>query len=314
VTDVDLLRFINREKSPQPHTVTTAYGRLIAVLREASDSKACQLVLNEHLADISRWITTGVVDGINAAAALFVCHSLLAANQALGREGGLRISGFVLQLSMSPLQWAEALKVMSAGRENGGEDDQDVLRLDRFPTAVLDFLFKRGESDILREIFHGARQALDTAARQAMSNAKDYDSWSVDLAVMAAYLTLRKWLPLMIPLEDDGAARPTGRIELSKAANGDLAGGRFIPPPEQENPVLVHLFPREEIDALHRKEAYAAECFAHLYTAVMSGDISPEHQKKVADEYARRVAISKLDARQWLALGKSRFEIAPYIS
>jgi hypothetical protein len=51
-----------------------------------------------------------------------------------------------------------------------------------------------------------------------------------------------------------------------------------------------------------------------LYTAVMSGDISPEHQKKVADEYARRVAISKLDARQWLALGKSRFEIAPYIS
>jgi hypothetical protein len=223
----------------------------------------------------------------------------------------------VLQLSMTPLQWAEALKAMAAGAENGKAEDQDVLRLDRFPATVLNFLFKRGERDILREIFHGARQALDSAARQAMSSAGDFDSWSIDLGVMAAYLTLRRWLPLMIPLEnnseDDGAVRPAGRIELQKTEDGDITGGRFIPPREEENPALVHLFQREEIDTLRRKEAYAAECFAHLFTSVTNGYISSQHQQKVADDYAQRAAISKLDARQWLALGKSRFEIAPYI-
>ncbi|MBI2732945.1 MAG: hypothetical protein HYX44_06520, partial [Aquabacterium sp.] len=104
-----------------------------------------------------------------------------------------------------------------------------------------------------------------------------------------------------------------GRIELQAGPEGQVEGGRFVAPPQEDHPILSWLFSPEEIDTLHRREAYAAECFAHLFTSHFGGMITPQHQQEVAEDYARRAAENRLDARQWLALGKSRFEIAPYV-
>ena len=136
---------------------------------------------------------------------------------------------------------------------------------------------------LLREIFRGVRYAIDDVAQRAMHDARDFDSWLADLALLATYLTMRRWLPV------------TGEVE------------------REQNQILGYLFERDEIETLRRKEAFAAECFAHLFTSVLSGCTTPEHQEQIAAEYHRREVESRLDARQWLALGKSRFQIAPYV-
>ncbi len=193
--------------------------------------------------------------------------------KAFGREGGLRILGFVIQLTMNEAQWAEALKAMSADRVGGDDNDKEVLRIDQFPGTVLAFLVKKGEFDILREIFRLVRLSIDGVARRAMLNARNFDRWIEDLVLLMAYLTMHRWLPLT--LETDGVAEESGsRIELNTAG-----GGRF----------------------------------AHLFASVLGEHITPKHQQNMAKEYTRRETESRLDARQWLALGKSRFEIAPYI-
>jgi hypothetical protein len=307
---VDLLRFLDPDlvfalaDSPQPEPVTASFGRLVAALQKAEDVNVWEHTMDGYMDKARIWITTGLIDGFSAASALFVGYALLAGYRASGREGGAHILGFVIQLSMSEAQWAVVMKAMAD--DGVGGDDNHVLRIHQFPKTLLTHLIRRGKRDILREIYRIARLAIDNAARRAMRDADVFNSWLGDLAVLAAHLIMRHWLPLMIPAA--GAAEQGGKIELFEDG-----GGRYIKPPQDENPILVHLFERDEIETLHRKEAYAAECFAHLFASVAGGYVTPEHQQEMAEEYTRRATESRIDARQWLALGKSRFEIAPYL-
>jgi hypothetical protein len=307
---VNLLRYMESEPSPQPEVVTATFKRLCTRLRDA-DSLGWEKAIHDHIAETRDWITTGLVDGINAGGAVFVAHALQAGYRALGREGGARVLGWVLQLSLTQAEWAGALKAMAAGEAGGrSEEADDVLRLGGFPTQLLGSLVRRGQHDILRELFR-TRLEIDDVARRAMEGAHDFESWVGDLAVLAAYLTARRWLPLRVAI--DGATDRRGEIELHTTDGGGITGGRFVPPEEMENPILAQLFESSDIQTLHRKEAYAAECFAHLFTSVVSGFVTTEHQHKACVEYAARASQSRIDAREWLALSKSRFEVAPYL-
>lgn len=306
----DLLNYIQLEDHPQPDELTAAFKSLFMALRQAPDAQAWAPAIDTYMAQAQSLIGQGLLHGWNAAGAMFVGQSLAAGLRANGREGGLRILGFVIQLSMSEAQWAAAQQVMKADRANA--QDSAVLRVADFPRTVLEYLFKHSDRDILREIYTGARFAIDDAAQSAMKDATSFEDWQARLGVLAAYLTLRRWLPLKVKAE--GASEDHGgRIELQAGADGQVEGGRFVAPPQEDHPILAWLFSAEEIENLHRREAYAAECFAHLFASHFGGMITPEHQKEVAEDYARRAADNRLDARQWLALGKSRFEIAPYL-
>ncbi|MEB3334354.1 MAG: hypothetical protein VKP70_05155 [Cyanobacteriota bacterium] len=77
-----------------------------------------------------------------------------------------------------------------------------MLRLDQFTESVIGYLLKKAEFDLLRELYRDARLALDRVARAAMQEAKDFDGWIGDLALLVANLTMRRWLSLPIDGED----------------------------------------------------------------------------------------------------------------
>lgn len=306
----DFLNYIQLNDHPQPDELTGAFKSLFMALRQAPDAEAWRPAIETYMAQAQSLIGQGLLHGWNAAGALFVGQSLAAGLRANGRDGGLRILGFVIQLSMSEAQWAAAQQAMKADR--AGAQDSTVLRVADFPRTVLEYLFKRSDRDILREIYQGARFAIDGAAQSAMKDATSFEDWQARLGVLAAYLTLRRWLPLKVKAE--GASEDQGgQIELQAGPDGNVETGRFVAPPQDDHPILAWLFNQDEVDTLHRREAYAAECFAHLFASHFGGLITPAHQQEVAEDYARRAAENRLDARQWLALGKSRFEIAPYL-
>lgn len=282
----DLLNYIQLEDHPQPDELTSAFKSLFMALRQAPDAAAWTPAIDAYMAQVHALIGQGLLHGWNAAGALFVGQSLTAGLTAKGRDGGLRILGFVIQLSMSEAQWAAAQHAMKA--EGADAPGSAVLRVADFPRTVLEHLFKRGERDILREVYMGARFAIDGAAQSAMKDAASFEDWQARLGVLAAYLTLRRWLPLKVKAED---------------ASDDQA----------DHPMLSWLFNSKEINTLHQREAQATECFNHLFSSHFGGMITPQHQQEVAEDYARRAAENRLDTRQWLALGKSRFEIAPYV-
>lgn len=309
----DLLDYIELGQHPQPDELTAALKRLFMALRQVSDAPDWAAPVETYMAEARRLIGHGTVTGWNAAGALFVGHALTSALAVKGRPGGLIILGFVLQLSMTEAQWQGYLHAMKADKGPATGADSDVLRVGDFPRVILEYLFKRSERDILRSLYQGTRQAIDSAAQQAMKDATDFADWQARLGVLAAYLTLRRWMPLRVNAPQAEGQDASARIELQQDEAGRTAGGQFVPPPQDDHPILAWLFDATEIEALHRREAYAAECFAHLFTAHFGGMITEAHQQEVAAEYARRAAQSKLDARQWLALGKSRFESAPYL-
>lgn len=306
----DLLNYIQLEDHPQPDELTNAFRRLFVALRQAPEVADWSAAIETYMVEAKGLIGLGLLHGWNAAGALFVGEALAAGLRAKGREGGLRILGFVIQLSMSEAQWQGAQQAMKADRPGG--EESAVLRVADFPRTVLEYLFKRGDRDLLREIYQGARFAIDDAAQNAMHEATSFENWQARLGVLASYLTLRRWLPLKVKAE--GAPEEGGRIELQLGQHGDVETGRFVAPPQEVHPMLAWLFNAEEINTLNQHEAFAAECFAHLFTSHFSGMLTAERQKELAEEYGQRAAQSRLDARQWLALGKSRFEIAPCLN
>ena len=307
---VELRRLIDLEESLQPDPVTVAFRGLCTTLGSADQPGTWNHVLKTNALQTRGWITTGILHGFNAVGALFVDHALSAAYSTLGREAGLRILGFVFQLSLSEAEWSQNLEAFAADGV-AFEADRGVLRLGRFPDTVLAYLARRGNREILRELFLGSSRTIEGVARAAMRDAPDFDTWTEDLSILAAHLAMRRWLRLRV----DGQDRSEVERESQPATAVDDAhsGGRFSMPPQDENPLLTQLIERAEIDELHRKEAFAAECFAHLFSAVLCGCVTADYQQSTAEEYVRRATANRLDARQWLALGKSRFQLAPYL-
>lgn len=236
----DLLNYIQLEDHPQPDELTDAFRRLFMALRQAPEVADWSAAIDAYMVEAKGLIGLGLLHGWNAAGALFVGEALAAGLRAKGCEGGRRILGFVIQLSMSEAQWQGAQQAMKADRPAG--EKSAVLRVADFPLTALEYLFKRSDRDLLREIYQGARFAIDGAAQNAQREAGSDEDRQARLGVLAAYLTLRHWLPLKVKAED-------------------------APPPQEVHPMVSWLFNAEEIDILNRHEALAAESFAHLFTS-----------------------------------------------
>lgn len=285
----DLLNYIQLDDHPQPDELTRALRQLFMAVRQATDVTAWRTAIDTYMTEAKRQTGTGLLHGWNAAGTLFVGEALAAGLRAKGPDGGKSILGFVIQLSMSEAQWKATQQAIQADAAGAGA--ATVLRVADFPSTVMEHLFKRGEREILREIYLGARFAIDGVAQSAMREASSFEDWQAHLGVLATYLTLRNWLPLVAKAEGDAA-----------------------PPLQGVHPMLTWLFNAEEISELHQHELSAADFFSHLFSSHVNGMITAERQKDMAEEYAQRAAQDSRDAQQWLAEGKRRFELAPYLN
>jgi hypothetical protein len=146
-----------------------------------------------------------------------------------------------------------------------------------------------------------------------MRDAKTFDEWHGHLLLLAAHFSLRRLMPLTIPADSESEQR-AGQIRLTADVDGNFTGAHFVAPSQIDNPWLKHLFNSEEVQQLKRKEAYASECFAHLFTSLAMERISEEGQEKQKAELQERSEVSRLDAREWLARSKAKFEAAPYLT
>lgn len=288
----DLLNYLQLEDHPQPDDLTQAFKRLFMAQRQSADAASSHEAIDAYMAQVKAQIGTGVLHGWNAAGALFVGEALAAAWRAKGSEGGKAILGFVMQLSMSEAQWAMTQQAIQSDAK--AKDAREVLRVAHFPPTVLEHLFKRGERDILREIYQGTHGAIDAALQRAMHEPHNFEEWQAHLGVLAAYLTLRRWLPI------------NASAESKESANSSTK--------PQRHPMVAWLFNAAEISALEQQDTFAANCFSHLFDAHFGGLITQERQQEVAQDYAQRLAQDTLDAHRWLNEGKGRFEIAPYLS
>lgn len=303
------MSFLVLEPASQPEWMTE---QLRAILRPLTDVHTEEAWMRE-VADLREktetWIGAGTLTGPAAAPTLFLVHALEAAWAAEGKAGAAIVLGFAIQMTLSNDDWSRFLAATEANGASGDGADDGPLRIGLFPARLLDYLIKRRRLSIIRELYRLVHPSVDGLARRAMRESRDFDAWISDLANLAAHLVMRRWLPLTIAEESAGP----GKIELFAGDDSEIVGGRFVAPPHTDNPFLAHLFDEAEILTLHRREAYAAECFAHLYSSVMAEWTTSKHQDEMTAEYHRRMAQSSLDARQWAALGKSRFKLAPYI-
>ncbi|HEX5357396.1 MAG TPA: hypothetical protein VFW93_14375 [Aquabacterium sp.] len=271
----DLLNYIELAAHPQPDELTQALRRLFMALRQAADAPAWTDAVDVYMTDARRLTGSGLLHGWNAAGALFVGEALYAGLRTKGLVGGQPILGYLIQLSMTEAQWQATRQTMQTAPANaqGGQ----VLRVADFPRTWLEHLFKRGEREILRGIYQGAYQAIHDATQEAMVGPVDLASWQARLGILAACLTLRRWLPL-----------------------------------QPGHAMLTWLFNAEEIDRIQQQEAQAEALFGHLFAAHFGGMITAEHQQEVAQQYAQRLAEDPVQAAQWRQDGQSRFEVAPY--
>jgi hypothetical protein len=306
----ELTAYFDLAKAEQPNWLTEEFSSLCRILSNAHADDAWFHGVRAFRAQVDYWVTTGKIAGNSAASVLFIADALEVARAADGGAGGYTVLGYVLELTLSQAQWSNFLKVAAADGVVSGEGDDEPMRLPRFHDQVLIHFAKRARFAVIRDLYRLVRFRIDEIARRAMRSAKDFDSWVGDLALLAAHLTLRRWLPLT---EDKEGESGGGTIEIAMGNDGNATGARYVGRPQIDLAILAKLFDSQEIQTLHRKEAYAAECFAHLFNSIYSGCVTEDHQKELYEEYHRRAEQDWVGARQWLALGKSRFTIAPYL-
>ena len=282
---------------------------------EARDAEAWSATLDGLRARLDAAIVAGRVGGTTAGAIAGIPDVLEAAWRGEGRDGGTFVLGHLLQITLTDAQWQQFLAASGTPGAGGAPETGGAgpLRLGGFLDAVMIHCLRRQRLALPRALYFQVYERIDALARDAMNRPADFDSWHAALVRLAAHLSLRRLLPKTI-----GASPGDPPVEVPEPAPEpapwEHSAAHFDPGPRKDHPLLGLLFSPEEIHHIHRKEAYAAECFAHLYTAIMSGDVSEAAQARVAAEYACRVAVDRLEARQWHARQRAMFEAAPYTS
>lgn len=312
----DLGAFLNIGEWSEPEWLVEEWQRLLQGLQGTLNDDTCGPVLAEFATSVDSWVADGRISGHCAGTVMFVAVALRVAHEAEGPGGVATVLGYLTQLTLSDEQWSQFCKAFNQDTGASAGESEDGLRrmtLHELPFKLLLHFFNRGRLAFLKMLFVQVYEGIGPIARNAMKELQDFAEWYRGLTLLAAHLTMRRHLPLTIDANANDEAPHAGRIELFVDENQAFTGGRFVAPPQVTNPLVEALFDPAEIADLNRHEAYAAECFAHLFTAFNLGLISEEGQAKKLSEFAAREATDRLDARQWLAFGKSRFEIGPYL-
>lgn len=306
---LDLQEFLETEHPAQADWATECIGGFIRAILSDRERQIWPAALGGFRAEIVERIKSGDARSETAGSLLFVADAIESAHEVVAGSLPFAVASFAMQLSLTDAQWAEFLQALAKDRPDQppAKGDQTPLRLAGFADAVLAYMARRGERETIRRIYFRIRDRIEGLARTTISAPTDFVSWRLALAVLVAHLTERRRVPLTVPVSDS-----QGGGEIVIAADG--SGGQFIPPPEVDHPALAQLFSPEEIKMLHRREAYAAECFAHLFSAVFGGYVTEERQAELHAEFARQATVNRLDAKQSLLLMKTRFEAAPWLS
>jgi len=259
---------------------------------------------NAYRTDIHERILQGQLGSRDAAGALFVADALQIGAEQSDKKAAFLALGYVMQLSMTLAQWDEALVAMKQDGVGDEGSPEPQLRLLDFPESVKRTWFKHQELDALRRLHLIVRDRVEPMVDDLLTKPQTMAAWHGEIALLLCYLGTRHFVSLTVRTDPDDGHKPT--IVIGEGT------GKFVAPPSEDHPILRHLFTPEEIKEQHRKEAFAAEYFAHGFTTLLAGHATAEGQAALMEEYRKRVDQSKLDARQWLSEAKSKLFIAPY--
>lgn len=309
----DLKKMLRFEEPSQQDWLTFEFSKLrerLFAVSSAEDNEWHDLV-SEFRSQTEHWITSGRLDEGAAAFTLFVSDALTAARLAEGQLGGNTVLGYVQQMELSLEQWRMFVDAVYSSNNKALKEASRPTCLPQFPEHVMRHFLKQNRTSFIREIYKLLHYGIDKKAHQAARSALNFEEWAGDLALLAARLIMLQWVPLKRRASE--VENNERKIQLLVDEEGNLRGGRYVGTPTEDLPHLVEIFGSKQIEELNKKLAYSSECFAHLFASVAGDNITEIKQTKIAEEYKEFEKTDKLAARQWLALGKSRFEIAPYI-
>lgn len=309
MTHPDFLAYLQREflqveQGRTPDWLQQRLGGLLAVLAPDRTTAGWPEATGQFRADVHEAICQGRLGSRDAAGALYIADTLEVGAALPDKKAAFLALGYVIQLSLSDAQWQEAISAMRQDDAKFGDEPADQLQLSRYPEQLKRTLFKHGEFDALRQLFLLVRDRIEPMVDDLLTQPQDLAQWHRQIALLLSYLGVRHFVSLTIRSDPNDGHEPTIHIA------GDE--GKFVAPPSEDHPILAHLFTPEDIKLQHRKEAFAAEYFAHGFTTLLSESASAQGQAEQAAEYAHRLAQDKLDARQWLADRKSKLFIAPF--